>query len=118
MAKKKLDAGIQAVTPERAQRLFRLLNLLGQGPQTRLAITRKLRLAIRGFYRDLETLREVGVSVKLSGGRYQLESDLALSLENLPFPDPALTLGEARLLARGRSAVHRKIKTLLDRVEN
>lgn len=117
MAKKKSDAGVQQVTPERAQRLFRLLNLLGQGPQSRLAITRKLRLAIRGFYRDLEVLHKVGISIKLASGRYHLESDLAASLEKLPFPDPALTLGEARLLARGRSTVHRKIKSMVDRIE-
>ena len=76
MAAKKTDA--VAVTVDRAQRLFRLLKLLGQGPQTRLALTRKLRVAIRGFYRDLEVLRDVGIKIKLHDSRYHLEDELAL----------------------------------------
>lgn len=115
MVAKKTDA--VAVTIERAQRLYRLLQLLGKGPQTRDAITRKLRLPVRGFYRDLEVFREVGIQVKLHDSRYRLQDDLAVALERLPFPDPNLTLGDARQLARGRSAVHRKIKGLLDKVE-
>ncbi len=106
-----------AVTTDRAQRLYRMLKLLGKGPQTRLALTRKLRLAVRGFYRDLEILREVGIRVKLHESRYQLQDDLADALERLPFPDPNLTLGEARLLGRGRLGVHRKIKNLLEKIE-
>ncbi len=115
MPSKKTDA--VAVTVDRAQRLFRMLNLLGKGPQTRVVLTRKLRLAVRGFYRDLEILRGVGIRVKLHDSRYQLEDDLAGALERLPFPDPNLTLGEARLLGRGRFGVHRKIKILVEKIE-
>jgi predicted DNA-binding transcriptional regulator YafY len=117
MTSKKSDAPAGAVTAERAQRLFRMLNLLGRGPQTRVALIRKLRLTIRGFYRDLEALRDIGIEVKLHANRYHLQDDLALSLDRLPFPDPNLTLGEARQLGRGRSAVHRKIKSMLDKIE-
>jgi predicted DNA-binding transcriptional regulator YafY len=117
MASKRTDTVNVAVTAERAQRLFRMLNLLGKGPQTRIALTRKLRLAVRGFYRDLETLRDVGISIKLQDSRYTLQDDLAAALLRLPFPDPGLTLGEARQLARGRLAVHRKIQALLEKVE-
>jgi hypothetical protein len=35
----------------------------------------------------------------------------------LPFPDPSLTLGEARVLAKGRSAVHGKIRSIVDKIE-
>jgi predicted DNA-binding transcriptional regulator YafY len=115
MAAKKTDA--VSVTIDRAQRLFRMLNLLGKGPQTRLVLTRKLRLAVRGFYRDLEVLRDVGIKVKLHDSRYHLQDDLAGALDRLPFPDPNLTLGEARQLGRGRLAVHRKIKALLEKIE-
>lgn len=115
MPAKKTDA--IAVTVDRAQRLFRLLKLLGQGPQTRPVLTRKLRLPIRGFYRDLEVLREVGIKIKLYDSRYHLQDDLSDALDRLPFPDPKLTLGDARQLGRGRLAVHRKIRGLLNKIE-
>jgi biotin operon repressor len=117
MAKKTSEPAITAVTAERARRLYRLLELLGKGPQTRQVLTRKLRLAVRGFYRDLEVLRDVGLEVRLSGGRYQLMQPVEEAFERLPFPDPGLTLGEARLLGRGRSAVHRKIAALVRRIQ-
>jgi predicted DNA-binding transcriptional regulator YafY len=117
MAKKTAEPVAIAVTADRAQRLFRMLHLLGQSSQTRVTLTRKLRLAIRGFYRDLEILRGVGIHVKLKDGRYSLIDDLAVALNRLPFPDPSLTLGEARQLARGRLPVHRKIKSLLMKIE-
>jgi hypothetical protein len=116
MAKKKSEPSVTAVTAERAQRLYRLLRLLGQGPQARPTLLRKLRLPLRGFYRDLETLRAVGIAVKLNAGKYHLHEPLDAALDRLPFPDPNLTLGEARLLAQGRSVVHRKIRTLLEMI--
>ena len=42
--------------------------------------------------------------------RYALGVALKEVLERLPFPDPGLTLGEAMLLAKGRTAAHRKLK--------
>lgn len=112
-----MESGNVTVTADRAQRLFRMLNLLGKAPQTRQALTKKLRLGIRGFYRDLEVLREIGLGIRLSDGRYHLVEPAAEALARLPFPDPGLTLGEARVLARGRLAVHRKIRDLLDRIQ-
>jgi len=103
-----------AVTFDRFQRLCRLLYLLANKPQTREVLSRKLRVDVRGFYRDLEVLRAVDVPVSLDRSRYSLEEPLPVALDRLPFPDPGLSLGEARILARGRSAVHRKLKTLID----
>ncbi|MCI0641351.1 MAG: hypothetical protein L0Y72_31600 [Gemmataceae bacterium] len=119
MAKRKSNSGpaTGAVTSERAARLYRLLKFLGNGAPTRLQITKKLRLGVRGFYRDLEALRMVGIEVALTQGRYRLVEDLALALERLPFPDPGLTLGEARLLARGKSKAHKKIRDQLSKIE-
>jgi hypothetical protein len=116
MAKRKAQPGT-ALSVERATRLYRLLKLLGQATQTRAVLTRKLRLGVRGFYRDLEVLRAVNIIVELSNGRYRLAEELDAALERLPFPDPALTLGEARLLARGRSRAHKKIREQLERIE-
>jgi predicted DNA-binding transcriptional regulator YafY len=105
-----------SVTRDRAGRLCRLVRLLGAGSQTRAALTQKLRLDVRGFYRDLSTLRKAGVVVELRRGRYVLQGDPQASLERLPFPDPHLTLGEAVQLGKGRTAAHRKVKALLDDV--
>jgi biotin operon repressor len=106
----------RAVTAERAARLYRLLQLLGRSPQTREALTRRLKLDVRGFYRDLELLRAAGIDVPLREGRYTLTAKPEDAVARLPFPDPRLMLGEARQLARGRTAVHRKLKELIDRI--
>ena len=120
MAKKRQEPTSPAttVTADRAARLYKLLNLLGQGPQTRAGLTRRLKLEVRGFYRDLEVLRIVGIAVDLVNGRYVLLEDLAGAIARLPFPDPGLTLGEARLLAKGRSRAHRKLKDQLEVIIN
>jgi hypothetical protein len=100
----------RTVSAERAERLYRLLQLLGSGPQTRASLARRLRLDVRGFYRDLELLRAAGIAVPLHNRRYSLEGSLAAAKSRLPFPDPHLTLGEARQLAKGRTPAHRKLK--------
>jgi hypothetical protein len=113
MAKKRsprVSPALKAVTDERARRLARLLRLLGTGPQTRAALTRHLRLDVRGFYRDLELLRAAGIAVTLENRRYVLDEPVPQAIDRLPFPDPHLTLGEARQLARGRTAAHRKLQ--------
>ncbi len=118
MAKKQKPAPTPAtvVTAERAGRLYHLLTLLGQGPQTRAVLMRRLRLGIRGFYRDLEVLREVGIAVSVEKRRYTLAGDVDEAIDSLPFPDPGLTLGEARQLARGRTRAHRKLKRLIEQI--
>lgn len=118
MAKKTSTAAPASVTSERAGRLFRLLSLLAAGPQSRKTLTRRLRLGVRGFYRDLGVLRQAGIHVALNNGKYALVDDPVQAIERLPFPDPGLTLGEARQLARGRSPVHQKIRVQLDRIEH
>jgi hypothetical protein len=107
---KRAGPALKAVTAERARRLYRLLQLLGTGPQTRAALTRHLRLDVRGFYRDLELLRDAGIGVSLDNRRYTLQDTPVRAIPRLPFPDPRLTLGEAQQLARGRTLAHRKLK--------
>jgi hypothetical protein len=106
----------QAVTADRAARLYRLLLILAGGSQTRQALTRRLRLDLRGFYRDLEFLRAFEVRLSQQDGRYILEEDLQTATSRLPFPDPHLTLGEALQLAKGRSAPHRKLREQIGRI--
>jgi predicted DNA-binding transcriptional regulator YafY len=100
----------KAVSAERKARLFRLVRLLGAGPQTLAVLKKRLRLDVRGFYRDLELLREAGITVSLQNQRYTLLDKLSEALARLPFPDPGLTLGEAQQLAKGRTPAHRKLK--------
>jgi predicted DNA-binding transcriptional regulator YafY len=105
-----------AVTDERAARLYHLLQLLARSPQSRDTLTRQLGTDVRGFYRDLKLLRDARIAVPLRDGRYVLAEDLDEAVERLPFPDPILTLGEARLLARGRSAAHRKLQKKIEQI--
>lgn len=119
MAKKKTaaPAAASSVTPERAGRLHRLLRMLGKSGQTRAALLRRLGLNVRGFYRDLETLRASGIQVTLVKDRYLLSENAESAILRLPFPDAGLTIGEARLLAKGRTEAHKKLQALLKRIE-
>ncbi len=114
--KRASPSAFKAVTAERAARLYRLLKLLGAGAQARTTLTRRLRLDIRGFYRDLELLRAARIDVPLKNQRYILTRGVKNAVARLPFPDPHLTLGEARELAKGRSPAHRKLKSQVKRI--
>jgi hypothetical protein len=103
-----------AVTAERFSRLYRLVRFLGEGPKTRGQLTAHAGLDVRGFYRDLEVLDAFGIEVSLSEGQYVLTGGADAAVARLPFPDPHLTLGEMAQLARGRTAVHRR---LLERID-
>jgi hypothetical protein len=106
-----------AITWERAARLFKLLALVGEKPQSRALLTRRLKLGVRAFYRDLWTLRnKMGIRVELVEGRYTLEGSAADAQARLLFPDPGLTLGEALQLARGRTAAHRRFKGQIEAI--
>lgn len=117
MARQSDPEPLGSVTLERASRLYRLIEKMTAGPQTRAALARKLRLGVRGFYRDLEMLRAVGIRISLTNGKYELLEGEKTARDKLPFPDPGLNLGEARVLARGRSRGHKKIKEQLKRIE-
>jgi hypothetical protein len=103
-----------AVTADRFTRLCRLLSLLADAPRTRDRLTRDLDLDVRGFYRDLELLRAAGIAITLHDGEYALSDALDTAVARLPFPDPHLTLGEARQLARGRSRSHQYLQSQID----
>jgi hypothetical protein len=120
MAKKRSKASppsAKMVTAERAARLYRLLKLLGQKPQTRDVLRKRLKLDVRGFYRDLELLRSSGIRLPLVKKRYVLEEPVAEVISRLPFPDPHLTLGEAIQLAKGGTQAHRKLKEQIEQIQ-
>ena len=117
MAKSKsAPSAVPTITLERAARLFRLVRFLGRSAQSRAALIRALRFNVRAFYRDLEILRTAGISVSLRKNQYVLDDAASQALQRLPFPDPGLTLGEARQLAKGRSQAHRKLKSQIDQI--
>ncbi|HMP04444.1 MAG TPA: hypothetical protein PKD86_01245 [Gemmatales bacterium] len=107
----------RSVSVERAARLYRMVRLLADEPRTRRAVLQALRIDVRTFYRDLELLRECQVDVALDGRKYRLVTPLATARLSLPFPDPGLTLGEAEILAKGRTKIHKKMRSLLKAIQ-
>jgi hypothetical protein len=106
-----MEATSVTLTTPRAARLYRLLTLLGDGPQTRQQLLRRLRIDVRGFYRDLESLRALGIDVETGDdNRYSLVGALDDALARLPFPDPGLNFRDVQQLAKGETAAHRKLK--------
>jgi predicted DNA-binding transcriptional regulator YafY len=112
MANKRHD-DLRSVTTERATRLYALITLVAEAPRARHELIRRLRMDVRGFYRDLNLLRAAGIELVMSEGKYRLDQFRSSAYAMLPFPDPRLTLGEAREVARGRSAAHRKLTRLI-----
>ena len=105
-----------SVLLNRGIRLYRLVQILSEAPRTRDYLTHRLRIDVRDFYRDLETLRQARIPVRKQGRCFQLVGKLENAVPLLPFPDPHLTLGEAILLARGRTVAHRRLKQHVERV--
>jgi hypothetical protein len=111
MGRKKVETAPVTLTAQRAARLYRLITLLGDGPQTRPQLLRRLKLDVRGFYRDLEALRGLGIDVNTGDdNRYSLSGHLDDALAHLPFPDPGLNFRDVQQLAKGDTAAHRKLK--------
>lgn len=111
MGRKKVNASAVSLTSLRAARLYRLITLLGTGPQTRAALLRRLKLDVRGFYRDLEALRALGIEVAAGEDtKYTMAGGVDDALAKLPFPDPGLNVRDALQLSNGSTAAHRKLK--------
>ncbi len=105
-----------AISPQRATRFYRLISWLAQGHQTRDAITKKLKVDERSFYRDLERLRSLGINVTAEDNKYTLEGTLEIALTKLPFPDPGLSMNDALTLAKGTSAAHKRFREYLNTI--
>jgi hypothetical protein len=105
-----------SVSLERASRLYRLVELIGDGPRTRAMILNKLKIDIRTFYRDLELLRENKIEISLDRRKYSLLIPEKIAVSLLPFPDPGLSLGDAQVLAKGRTKIHKKLRDLLKQI--
>ena len=108
-------AGPPAVTAGRAGRLYKLLLLVRTRAKPRDDLRDKLGVDLRGFYRDLELLRQLGIGITSEGDRYRLAGALDDALARLPFPDPGLSLRDALQLAHGRTDAHRKLRGRISR---
>lgn len=111
MGRKKAAAAPPTLTAPRAARLYKLLTLLGEGPQPRPRLLTRLKIDVRGFYRDLEALRGLGIEISPDPhNKYTLSGELDDALARLPFPDPGLNVRDALQLANGTTPAHRKLR--------
>jgi len=114
MARGQTPTLARTITAPRAARLYRLLSLMDGTHRARATLLKRLKVDLRGFYRDLELLRSLGVAVESDGERYLLTGTLDDALKTLPFPDPGLSLRDALQLANGRTDAHKKLRTRID----
>ena len=111
MGRKKPTPAPIALTAQRAARLYKLLTLLAEGPLTRRILLSRLKIDVRGFYRDLEALRGFRIEIGLGlDNRYALPLKLDEALARLPYPDPGLSVRDVLQLCNGSTAAHRKLK--------
>ena len=111
MRRRKPATAAVILTAPRAARLYRLLTVLGDGPQTRRVLLLRMKVDVRGFYRDLELLRDLRIDIALGhDNRYSLPISLDESLARLPFPDPGLSVRDVLQLCNGSTSAHRKLK--------
>jgi len=113
-ARQKAPPRGRAITAHRAPRLVKLLSLLAGKDRPRAFLIRRLRLDLRGFYRDLDLLRRYGVPIELAEHNYRLGEPLSDALGRLTLPDPQLNLHDAIQLARGRTTAHRKLREFIE----
>ena len=111
MGRKKAPAAAGTLTPQRAARLYRLLTLVAGAGQTRRTLLARLKIDVRGLYRDLDAIRRFGIDVVAAEeARYVLTGDLDDALARFPFPDPGLNVRDALQLSNGNTAAHRKLR--------
>jgi hypothetical protein len=94
--------------------LCNLLAHVAADSRTRQSLLSKLKVDLRGFYRDLELLRTLGIEIQSDGDRYRLAGTLDDAFARLPFPDPGLSLRDALQLANGRGDAHRKLQSRIN----
>lgn len=116
MGRPKAEPPTTSVTLERAIRLGKLLKSIAKTARTRAELMAKLKVDLRGFYRDVKTIRSLGISVSSDRDLYRLTDDLNEARGKLPCPDPLLTVAELRAVSKGTTDTHKKLRRLLDAV--
>jgi predicted DNA-binding transcriptional regulator YafY len=95
-----------------------MLRYLATGQRTRDEIMTQFGLDVRGFYRDMEKLRESGILITVREHCYSLTKPYSKIVGKLPIPDPQLTFREAKCLADGKSDAHKKLRHLLREISS
>ena len=113
---RKQDPAPATMSAPRVARLYKLLTLLSDAPRTRTMLLKRLKVNLRAYYRDLHTLRELGIDIASTDESYSLKTPLAESLQKLPFPDPLLSFEEMLTLAELRGEVPRKLRARISSV--
>jgi hypothetical protein len=114
---KSVASDASTLTSARATRLYKLLSLLEGSTRARATLLKKLKVDLRGFYRDVEVLRELGIKIEVEGDRYTLGTTLNEALALLPFPDPGLSFADVLNLSQdGTSTVQKKLRSRLTAV--
>lgn len=116
MSKSPLRDAATGIAVHRAARLYRLVTLLGEKAKPRETLLKKLKLDLRGFYRDIEFLRELEIDITARDGSYILSTTLDEALGRLPFPDPCLSVSDAIHLLNGSSAARKKLRKKLEAI--
>jgi len=104
------------ISADRAGRLYKLLVALGEEPQGRENLAKRLKVGVRTFFRDVDLLRECGAPIEIEARAYVLQGSLEDALGKVPFPDPELTFGEAMQLMRGRSKAHQRLRHVFENI--
>jgi hypothetical protein len=78
-----------------------------------MAILSELRIGLRTFYRELESLKRCGVKVRQRSKLYFLPATAEEAEGRLPFPDPELSFAEMAELARCDCPAGRRLADLL-----
>jgi predicted DNA-binding transcriptional regulator YafY len=110
----KSRAKANTLTPDRLTRLYKLLSHLDGHSRERSWLIKKLKMNnTRVFYRDVQSLRTLGIDIESNGDTYSLTGSFDDACDKLPFPDLGLSFAEVQTLSEGRSEVHKKLRSLL-----
>ncbi len=105
-----------SLSAERLARFVKFVNLLDGATRSRDVILKKLKIDLRSLYRDLKTLRSIGIAIECNEEKYSMPMTASQARNLLPLPNPALTIQEAQQLAQGTTPAHRKLRAILDRL--
>ena len=105
---------IPDLTPDRANRLCKMLLALGHGPQAKDTLVKKLKVEERGFFRDLRLIRQLGINVASNGRGYVLAVSLDDAFQKLAVPDLKISLRDALELSHGHSPAQRRVRRKLE----
>jgi predicted DNA-binding transcriptional regulator YafY len=103
------------ISPGRSARLYKLLSMIAGSSRSRQVLMKRLKLDLRSFYRDIESLRALSIPIECHGDQYTLAMSLDEALNYLPFPDPEFSVREVLILSEGRGAVHQALREKVDR---